>query len=297
MRKRKIRFVVNPFSGTSKKEFLERQIKQLLDQKRYEYDFIYTQYPGHATQLTKEAVDKDYFMVVAAGGDGSINEVAEALVGKDTVLGIIPCGSGNGFSSYLGIGRNIKKAIRILNEGSPCSIDTCAVNDRFFVNVAGVGFDARIANKIRGSKVRGFWAYLKHTLAESWNYKGRNYKIEIDGETIEEQCWAVAVANASTYGYNFTIAPTAKFDDGKMEVVIIKNAPKWRYFFSAWRFLNHSLHKSSLSKHFQAKQVRILSKEEMDLHTDGEGYSIQDSLSFRINPLSLKVQCPLNFQA
>lgn len=296
LKRKTIRFIVNPFSGVGKKNKIDQQIQKNLDHKQFQYDILFTQHAGHATELAKAAVKENIDIVVAVGGDGSVNEVAAALIGTKTILGILPAGSGNGFAMHLGLGRNIEKAIRLINTCEVIKIDSCRLNDRPYINLAGVGFDAWVAYKLKQSSFRGFLAYLKFTLQEVFSFKPRNYQLNIDGQNITKKCLVVEVANAPMFGYNFQIAPHAKFNDGLLEVVIIKAAPKWRYLFSAWRFLNGSIHKSSLTECYTVKQISISSDQEMATHMDGEGFLSSQKLDFSIVPLSLNLLAPKKHQ-
>lgn len=292
MEKKKIRFIVNPFSGVSNKDNFEESVYELLDHNQYSYDYLLTNGPDHATELARTAVDQKYFMVVAVGGDGTINEIAKSLQGSDTILGIVPGGSGNGFAMYIGVGRNFKKAIEILNTGIPKQIDSCTVNDRFFLNLAGIGFDANIAYKIKQSTKRGFGLYLTTVIKEAINFKAKKFKIQIDKGTLEEEYGVVVVANAAMYGYNFTIAPEAELTDGLFDLVLIKKASLIRYFLSSWRFLNKSIHKSSLIEIIKTKTIIMECEDGNYYHLDGEGYKSPTSLNFKMFPKSLKVMFP-----
>ncbi len=296
--KRKIRFVANPFSGLNKKRNLGHKIEQHLDHSLFDFELEYTKAAGHAVELSREAARLGYYMVVAAGGDGSVNEIAEGLIGSNTILGILPCGSGNGFATHLGIDRNLGRAIRLLNDGKVVEVDTCLMDEKPFVNLAGVGFDALIAYKIKGSKLRGIIGYLKHALGEALSYEMQDFDILIDEKKIKRSCLVVEVANASMYGYGFAIAPCAKLDDGKLDVVIIKKAPKWRYVLEGWRLINNSLHESSLSECYSAREVTIFPSYPTAVHVDGEGYLVnQGPINFKVNPSSLKVLCPKSYIA
>ena len=292
MKKQRICFIVNPFSGVNRNKKLEPIIQQRLDQEKYDYQIKYTQAPGHATQLAKEAIEEGDDIIVAVGGDGSINEVAQALIGTDKILGILPAGSGNGFAMHLGLGRKIDKAVQILNEGKVMTIDTCLLNDRPYINLAGVGFDALIANKIKGSKLRGLWGYFKLSLQEALRFKFPRYSITIDDQLIERDCIVVEVANAPMFGYNFLIAPQAKLNDGLLDVVIIKKAAKWRYLLSFWRFFSGTIQKSSLVETYVAEKVKIKINDQTPVHVDGEGYMVNRDLKFSLNKLSLRVLTP-----
>lgn len=293
--KKRICFIVNPFSGVNKKKLLLPKIQQLLDVQKYDYAIKYTEAVAHAIELSKQAVQEGFDIVVAVGGDGSINEVAQGLIGTKTILGILPAGSGNGFAMHLGLGRKLDKAIQILNEAHVLTIDTCMLNERPYVNLAGVGFDALVAYKMKKSALRGLWGYVKFSLKEALNFQFPKYKITLDDQTIERDCIVTEVANAPMFGYNFLIAPQAKLNDGLLDITIIKKAPKWRYFFSFWRFFNGSIHKSSLVESYTAKKVSIEIQEETAVHVDGEGYLINQNLHFSLNPLSLKVIVPKDY--
>ena len=290
--KKRICFIVNPFSGIARDKKIEAKIPKILDLQKYDYTIEYTQHAGHATDLAAAAVTDDYDIIVAVGGDGSVNEVSKALIGTDKILGILPAGSGNGFAMYLGLGRNIDRAINYLNEDSTLLVDTCQVNDRHYVNLAGVGFDALVAYKMKQTKVRGLWGYVWFGFKEAWNFQFPKLKITIDGKMIEKECLVVEVANAPMFGYNFLIAPQAKLNDGILDIVVLKKVPKWRYFLSGWRFFNGSFHKSSLTETYTGKNVVVEVENEQAVHVDGEGYMANRNLNFSIKPLSLRVITP-----
>ncbi|MEL6862834.1 MAG: diacylglycerol kinase family protein [Bacteroidota bacterium] len=292
LKKQSIRFIVNPYSGVSRKKNIALPIRKYLDHQRFDYEICKTEGPGHATVLAREAADAGKDIVVAVGGDGSVNEVAKGLMGTDVSLGILPGGSGNGFAMHLGWGRNIKKAIQLLNHTTKIRIDTCRMNEDFYVNLAGIGFDAWVARQLKQSGVRGFFSYLRWALKGALGYRARKYQLEIDGQQIERECLLVEVANAPMFGYHFEIAPKAKYDDGLLEIILIKKAPKLRYLLSLWRFFNGSAHHSSLVERYTAKTLRVCSEQTMDIHTDGEGFQKASCLNFSVNPLSLNILIP-----
>lgn len=289
---KKIRFIANPFSGNNRKRNLHRLIEENLDLERYQYELCYTEYAGHARKLAAEAADQNYYMVVACGGDGSVNEVAGSLVHTSTAMGVLPCGSGNGFAEHLGMGRNVAKAITYLNTGKLIRIDTAQLNNLTFVNLAGIGFDAVVAKRFRESRVRGFVGYFLYTLTETFNYRMLDVEIELDEQTIQRSCLLVEVANAPIYGYGFSIVPPAKFNDGRLEVLIVNKAPKWRYLLESWRLLNRSFHLSPLVECYTCKRVVLHPKGPAAFHLDGEGYDLSGIADIRIVPKSLLVMAP-----
>lgn len=288
-KKQRIRFIVNPFSGAGRKKDLKVLLNKYLNHEKFEYEICQTKAAGHGKKLTAEAIQMDCDIVVAVGGDGTVNEVSSVLIGTKKVLGIIPAGSGNGFATHLGISRDTKKAIEYLNNAKPFKIDTCQLNQQKYVNVAGVGFPACVVYKSRKSKFRGILGYLRTSFAEYFKYQMQTYTIKIDGKEIKRDCFCVEVANASMYGYHMKIAPNASLIDGLLDVVIIKKVPMWRYFFSMWRFMTGTVHKSHLVETYSAKNVEIQLENESPVHVDGEGFLTNEPLKFSINRLSLNV--------
>lgn len=290
--KRRIKFIVNPFAGIGNKKNFQTLLERYLDLNLFEYQVEYTTAPGHGKEIATKAVQENFDIIVAVGGDGSVNEIASVLIDTDKTLGIIPAGSGNGFASHLGYSRNISKSITSLNTAKSIKIDTCTLNEKNFINVAGVGFDAWVAYKIKRNKFRGFFGYLKTALQETFSYQLRNYTIKIDGKTIKRKCLCVEVANATMFGYNMKIAPLAKLDDGLFDVVIIKNASKIRYLLSIFRFPFGNIHKSRIVEYYNAREVEIHSDDEYAVHYDGEGFLTSRNLNFSIKNLSLTVLQP-----
>jgi YegS/Rv2252/BmrU family lipid kinase len=289
---KKIRFIANPRSGANRRRDLRQLIEENLDLGSYDYELCYTTHAGHAVKLAREGVETGCYMVVACGGDGSVNEISSQLLHTDCILGVLPCGSGNGFAGHLGLGRDIPAAIRALNDGIVGELDAATVNKRPFVNLAGIGFDALVARRLHRNKLRGFWGYLLSTLREVARFKMQDFEIEIDGQLLLRRCLLVEVANAPVYGYGFSIVPHARSDDGQLEVLIAKAAPLWRYVLECWRFANRSFHKSALVECHAAREVRITPRQATAIHIDGEGYRLNKGAHFVILPQALKVLHP-----
>ncbi len=291
-RMKKIRFIANPHSGVRHNRDLRGLIEANLNHEMYEYELYFTEYAGHAIKLAEEGVKDGCYMVAACGGDGSVNEIAGRIIGSEAVLGILPCGSGNGFATHLGISRNIGKAIRVLNEGKVVLMDSALMDDKPFVNLAGIGFDAEVARLLHRKKVRGIVGYLTSTLKEIYRYQMQSFEIQIDGKKLKRTCLLVEVANAPIYGYGFSIVPPANPNDGRLELLIANEASKLRYLFESWRFLNRSFHKSSLVESYSGTEILITPEKPTAVHIDGEGYKLPGSAKFSIRPRSIRVLCP-----
>ncbi len=293
--KKKIRFIVNPASGASwKRGDVDGLLKKHLDFSIYDYEIRFTEAPKHATQLATEAVESGVDIVVAVGGDGSVNEVAKGLIGTSTAMGVLPGGSGNGYAMHMGIGRRMKKAISIINGGKIHAIDTITLNGNPYVNLSGLGFAAKIAFDFKASKKRGFINYFLITMQSAFKFPFQDYEISVDGgEFFQRKCLMLEVANSTSFGYNFQPAPLAKIDDGLIELVIANGIPKWKYFLSFPRMINGQIYKESYMENFSCKDVKIKIPENTYYHMDGEGAQTSETeLHYVIHPHSLKVIIP-----
>ncbi|MBP6447168.1 MAG: diacylglycerol kinase family protein [Saprospiraceae bacterium] len=286
--KHKIRFILNPFSGVRRNIDLKALINEHIDLSLIELEIVFTESAGHARILSKEAADNDYYAVIAAGGDGTINEVASSLIHTKTALGIIPLGSGNGFAYHMGIRRDIIKAIKLLNDAYKISIDTGSLNDQFFINVAGLGLDAKVAFLTKKNKKRGFFPYFVATMKESIHFQYMKLTITTAEKEETGDYAMIAVANGSMYGYDFSIAPDAKMNDGLFDVVLIRKAPIFRYFGTAVLMFLKSLHKSGVVQIIRCSDVKIKTEDAGYYHLDGEGFvAACDTFVFKVNPSSL----------
>jgi YegS/Rv2252/BmrU family lipid kinase len=288
--KKNVQFIINPFAGRSTKDKLPELIKSSLDPNEFEYDIRFTQFSGHASELTKKALLENVDAVVAVGGDGTLNEIASELKNSKTPLGIIPGGSGNGLSMHLGIGRNATKALKIFANFRTKMMDTAMVNDRFYLNMAGVGIDGLIAYKTKLNHKRGFTNYVKGAIVEGLKYKNQIYKVAIEDKEYEGKFLSINVANGSMFGYNFTIAADADTTDGLMNTLMIHDANKINYVGNAWRFWAKRIHKSKLASTGKSTNIKLIIYEDSYMHVDGEGFPCKaGEFLFSVAPKSLKV--------
>jgi YegS/Rv2252/BmrU family lipid kinase len=292
VQKKRIKVIANPFSGTGKKDNIRQLLDHHLNQDRYSYDLEFTQFAGHARILAEAAVSENFYMCVAAGGDGTVNEVASVLKGTEVILAVLPYGSGNGFAAHIGVKRDVIRGIEIINTGEVHCIDSCMANDRFFLNIAGIGLDATVAYKTKANKKRGFLPYFTTTLKESLDFKYMDLEIETGHEKFSGSYAMVVVANASIYGYDFTIAPTADLEDGMLDILMVKKSPVYKYFLMALRVLNKSFHKSPLVRFMRVKSITIKSLSKAYIHVDGEGFEADPITTFSVHPSSIRVMFP-----
>jgi len=289
---KRIRFIVNPFSGVSKKSNLEQLVNQELDTNKFNFEICYTNAPNHATELCVSALKADFDIIGVVGGDGTVNEVAKAMLHQHKALVVMPGGSGNGFAMHLGMGRDMQKAIRMINTAKEHVIDTAYANGEFFINVAGIGFDGKICNVIQNETKRGMQVYFKSMFKEGHKFPFLNAQIEVDGKMIKGDFISITAANASMFGYNFTIAPDAELTDGLLDLVLIKKVKRYKYYLNAWRFLNKSILSTSFVQTFKGKEIKISTDKSTDYQIDGEGKGTIRNLEISINPASVRILKP-----
>nr|WP_067056806.1 diacylglycerol kinase family protein [Mucilaginibacter sp. L294] len=287
--KRKALFIINPVSGGKKKDGVPELVAKYLDPTIFDYDIEFTTGIFHAHDLAKAAVG-EYEIVVAVGGDGTVNEIASAIAGTDTVLGVIPFGSGNGLARFLTIPMDTEEAIKTMNAGRTITIDAGKMNGQWFFNMAGMGFDAHISHVFaNGSTKRGFVSYFKSSIQEISTYKSKNYHIEIDGVAYDREAFMLSMANSSQYGNNAHVSPTASVQDGLLDVCIIKPFPLWRFPEMGLRMFTKTADSSRYVEIIKGKHIVITRQEEGPIHLDGEPQVAGTAIDIEIVPNSLHV--------
>lgn len=269
-KKKAIVFIVNPISGTASKQSIVRHINEGIDKKKYNAEIRYTEYAGHAAKIAAECVAQGLDIVVAIGGDGTVNEVARSLIHTSTALGIIPCGSGNGLARHLQIPMDAKGAVDVINKGVTECVDFGKINDNPFFCTCGIGFDAFVSLKFASSRKRGILTYLENTLRESLKYKPDTYEIEDENGTFKYKAFLIACANASQYGNNVFIAPQASMCDGLMDVIILQPFTVLDVPALALQLFTKNLDKSNLIKTIRCKKIHIHREHEGVIHYDGD---------------------------
>jgi YegS/Rv2252/BmrU family lipid kinase len=290
--KKEVVFIINPASGVRSKKRMEEMIRTYLDKERYNHTILYTERAGHAIELSRKAARDKADIVVAVGGDGSLNEIAKGLIGTDTAMGIIPAGSGNGLAHHLHIPFRISKAIETINKGKIKKIDTIRINGELCVSIAGVGFDALVAKEFEKARRRGFQTYFRIILTEYLNYKPRKYKITIDGKKYKERALFISFANSNQFGYNASIAPHATVDDGLIDVCIIKKIPLAKVVFLANLLFLKKIDQTNDITIIKGKEIKLSRKRSKIVNVDGEHVKLKKKLIIKIDPLSLNVVVP-----
>jgi len=286
---RKVLFIVNPISGISGKKRVVSAIDKYIDRSTIEYSIEWTQYAGHAKILSGEAASKGFDTVVAVGGDGTVNEVASALVGSGTTFGIIPCGSGNGLARHLKIPMNAAKAVEVINRGRRMCMDTATVNGIPFFCTTGMGYDAQVAAMFAKSGTRGFFSYVKEVLAEWRRYTPCEYVITAGDKTLKAKALLITCGNADQWGFDFHITPQASVEDGLLELTIIKPISFFKASVLAVRAMGYSIQKDKDVVSLKSRDITIRCSGGTAAHYDGEVLKTDGTLSIHSFPHSLNV--------
>ncbi len=290
--KKRILFIVNPISGIHGKEFVLHLIDKYIDRTRYDYTVRKTEYAGHACQLAYQAAEEKTDIVVAIGGDGTINEIGRSLVHTDTAMGIIPCGSGNGLARHLHIPMEPRGAIETLNKGFIKEIDYGKIDQHPFFCTCGVGFDAFVSLKFADSGKRGLSTYLENTLHESLTYRPETYEIENELGTVRYKAFLIACANASQYGNNAYIAPQASLTDGMMDITILEPFTVLDVPTLAFQLFNKTIDQNSRIKTLKEKKITIHRHSAGVFHFDGDPMMGGKDLEVEVIHRGLKVIAP-----
>lgn len=287
--KRNILFLINPKSGIQSKADLPKLIENNIDKHKHDYKIEYTRYAGHACELAKDASEQGVDVVVAVGGDGTVNEVGRSLAGTKTAMGILPFGSGNGLARHLGVPMEVKKAIEFLNAAEPTCVDYGKINGKPFFCTCGVGFDALVSHTFSKGNRRGVLGYFNNMLTDWVNYKPEVYEIETEWSTTKMKAFLIACGNASQYGNNAYITPFASMRDGMLSVTMLTPFTSIDVPVILSRMLGRSLHGDSHMRTFNARWIKIKRRKPGVVHFDGEPYEMDADILVETIPSGLNV--------
>jgi YegS/Rv2252/BmrU family lipid kinase len=269
-KKKEITFIINPISGTRSKDEIPNIIEAVLDHEQFTPELRFTEFAGHASEIAQVCAGEGKDIVVAVGGDGTVNEVARSLTHTNTALAIIPSGSGNGLARHLCLPLDAKKAVETINACKIEDFDYGVINELPFFCTCGMGFDAFISLKFAEAGKRGPITYVENVLREGLKYKPETYEVSDESGTHEYKAFLIACANASQYGNNAYIAPGATMKDGEMDVIVMEpfdvlDAPQ----IAADLFMK-TLGNNSKIKTFRTKKLHIHRQEPGAIHYDGD---------------------------
>ncbi len=290
--KKRILFIINPVSGKRSSKNILNEINSGIDSERYIVHIKYSESALHVATLATDAVRTNTDIIVAVGGDGTINEVASCLIHSNSILGIIPAGSGNGLARHVGIPLSVAKAVKLINEAHSMLIDTATINGKAFVSIAGVGFDALIARKFATSKKRGFTTYLHYVTNSFIKYKPKKYKLKINDRIFKTKALFISFANSNQFGYNAQIAPNAKLDDGMLDICIVQKPNIFEMPLIANLLFLKRIDKSQHVDIIPVADVIVEREKGKYVNIDGESVKMSKKLEVKVVPLSLKIIIP-----
>lgn len=292
MAKIKVVYIINPISGGFHAIPVRNVLERFIDNNKYDWAIVETQYAGHAEELAREYSKKGYDAVFAVGGDGTVNEIGRGLAGTETALGIIPCGSGNGLARHLGISTNPIKAVRSMNDYRIESIDYGIIDGHPFFCTCGIGFDAQISYSFAGSKSRGLLTYVEKVIKEAVTYKPEGYSLEIDGEKVETCAYIITCANAAQWGNNVYIAPLASVQDGLLDITVITDLNAIELPILAAQLIDGRLAANRNVRMYKCQQVTVRRAKDGVAHCDGDPFIMGSELNVNIVKDGLKVIVP-----
>ena len=288
---KKIFLIINQYAGHKEGAKAVEFVIPYLIKNGYLVEYSFTNHPSHATELAQKASVEGFDLVVAVGGDGTVNEVAQGLIGTNTPMGIIPMGSGNGLARELGISMNMHKSAQTLVNGKNLELDVCKLNEQRFLCTSGIGFDAMIADKMSKAASRGFLKYVQLVIQESIFFKPLDVRMKIDGVVIQESVFLITFANASQFGNNAYIAPAASMTDGLIDVVVIRKFAKiWMPVFAIALF-SKLIPKLPFVDCYKARQIELQLADTPYFHFDGEPGKLNIPAKIGFDEKKIWVRC------
>ena len=287
-----VAIIINPISGGARHDAARARAQLALavvDQHGDPAEVFVTERVGHAHELAKAAVGRGARLVMAWGGDGTINEVASALAFDEVPLGIIPAGSGNGLARELGVDSRPERAIANALAAEPRPMDLGEIDGRLFANIAGIGFDAHIASRFAAATRRGFIGYAGITARALMSYVPGTYRITSESESVEVRAVLVTIANSAQFGNGALIAPGAKVDDGVLDLVVFEERSRVATVCQMPRLFNGTVRRARGCTIRQIRRVTIEADHPMTFHVDGEPVAGGTRLVVRIHPGALRV--------
>lgn len=291
----KIFAIINPVSGAGMDPTVAQRrvalIRAELERRSLDLSIALTERSGHARELAGSALDRRADVVIVWGGDGTVNEVGSALLGSETALGLVRAGSGNGLAAALGVPRDPRAAVQAILDGARHQIDAGMLGSRAFFNVAGIGFDARVAavfnQRARGS--RGRWPYVSIAVREGCTYGAQEYDIELDGDQRRFKAFLMVFANGREFGMGARIAPGALLDDGLLDATIVEERGVLARFWDARHLAFGTTHRAPRVHVRPVRHALVRADGPIEFHVDGEPALAEGPLEVRVIPGALRI--------
>ncbi len=298
---RRILYLINPVSGTSKKDSVEQLIAQRTEQEKIAFEILHTNATGHYDYLKDKIRNEKVTDVVLVGGDGTVNAVVAALQGVKVNFGILPMGSGNGLAFCAGIPRQPARALDIIFKGSATYVDGFKINNEFSCMLSGLGFDAQVAHDFANTASRGLFTYTQQSLFNYFKAHPYQFEIIINSFSFYTDAFLICIANSNQFGNNFTIAPKASLNDGLLDIVIVQKMNKARLPFAILKQIrgNNALQQlveditSKNILYFQTPNLTIRNLKHAPFHVDGEPRETTEEFNIEVIKDCFKLIQPL----
>ena len=284
---KRILFIQNPVAGRHHRKLQKKEVDDFFQPDTY-IEVVTTRAPGDASNIVTSRFD-EFDIFVAVGGDGTVNEVGKELIDTDKILAIVPAGSGNGLARELGMNMDCRVALIQIAEHNLSAIDTISIGCNPCLNVAGLGFEAEVAHHFKTQKKRGFSSYANSVVKLLSSHKPLEILMEVNGETVSRKVFSISFSNSRQFGNNAYNSPLAGFNDGIIDVSVIKPFPIVLAPELTIRLFNKTLHRSWFYEVIKTENIRILNSGNMRWHIDGEPVCIDGPLDITIRKKSLKV--------
>lgn len=297
---RKLIYLINPISGTGTKGLLLEIIKNKTAEKNIPFEILHTNAEGDYGFLKEKIAAENITDVIVCGGDGTVNQVAKALLSVAVNIGIIPMGSGNGLAFAAKIPKRIHKALECVFAGNAVYIDSFYINRKFSCMLCGLGFDAQIAHDFAKQKKRGLATYIKQSTKNFFKARHYNFEIILDGKSINSEALFISVANSNQFGNNFTIAPQASLHDGLLDIVVVNKMSKLRLIWTILKqirsgqvrmYEDKKYHRNDIH-YFQTKKLTIKNLQLAPLHIDGDPAETDAAFEIEIIENAFKLLIP-----
>ncbi len=289
MEKRKLTLIINPISGTMSKAGIAERIQLLLSRMGYEVQTAFTTGPGDATRIAAEAAARGDYGVIACGGDGTVNEVASGLIGSQTALGILPTGSGNGLARHIGIPIDIELSLDVIKKDFIEDCDYGEVNGHPFFCTFGLGFDAAVSKRFAQKSKRGLTSYISSMIEIFANYAPQTYEIITNDKKITDEAFLVSVCNASQFGNNAFVAPSASIRDGLLDVTIVHKGNLLTHAMSGIEMMIGTISNHGNISVFRTDNITIRRASTSVAHIDGDPTELPAELSIKCHPHELRI--------
>jgi diacylglycerol kinase (ATP) len=298
---RKLIYLINPISGTKNKERILSIIRERTEQYNITYEILPTNPAGDYSYLKEKIEQEKITDIIICGGDGTVNQVARALLGVDVTLGIVPLGSGNGLALAAKISPKAEKALDIIFNGQTGFVDAFYLNAAFSCVLSGIGFDALVAHQFAQQTKRGLITYIKETFKVFCNAAPYSFEINYEGGPLKTEAYFICIANANQFGNNVTIAPKAVLNDGLLDIVVVKKMNKLKMLWAVMNQIRkgelHEYRDNILKKknilYFRSSRLTIDNPSLAPLHIDGEPVNTSKHLTIEIIPNAFKLIQPV----